>query len=133
VEFHKRWDATNLWIRKALNEKKLGKLLYFTVDLQPEDHHSTYHLQGMSDRTNIFQYLSVHYVDLIWFLTRFKPIRCMAVGMEGILKQQGNKYLGFGACHHPLARPDNQDDRFVSQFATNWIDPACTSAMSDQK
>jgi predicted dehydrogenase len=27
VEFHKRWDITNLWIKKALQEKKLGKIL----------------------------------------------------------------------------------------------------------
>lgn len=133
VEFHKRWDATNLWIRKALVEKKLGKLLYFTVDYSQRITIPLTTFRGWSDRTNIFQYLGVHYVDLIWFLTRFIPIRVMAVGMDGTLKQQGINT--WDSVHATILwqNPDNSDDRFVSQFATNWIDPACSSAMSDQK
>jgi len=133
VEFHKRWDTTNLWIRKALDEKRLGKILYFTVDYSQKITIPTTTFRGWSDRTNIFQYLGVHYVDLIWFLTRFVPTRAMAVGMNGILRQQS--IATWDSVHATIIwqNPDNPDDRFVSQFVTNWIDPACTSAMSDQK
>lgn len=133
VEFHKRWDSTNLWVRKTLEEKKLGKLLYFTVDYSQKITMPLTTFRGWSDRTNIFQYLGVHYVDLIWFLTRFEPKRVMAVGMDGALRQQG--IATWDSVHASIIwqNPDDPDDSFISQFTTNWIDPACTSAMSDQK
>ena len=133
VEFHKRWDATNLWIHKALDENLLGNLLYFTVDYSQKITIPLTTFRGWSDRTNIFQYLGVHYIDLIWFLTRFIPIRGMAVGVDGILRQQGVNTWDSVHANIIWQNPHNPDDRFVSQFATNWIDPACSSAMSDQK
>jgi len=133
VEFHKRWDATNLWIRRALSEEKLGKILYFTVDYSQKITIPQSTFKGWSDRTNIFQYLGVHYVDLIWFLTGFIPIRTMAMGVDGILRQRGIKT--WDSIHAVIVwqNPTDAADHFVSQFSTNWIDPACTSAMSDQK
>lgn len=133
VEFHKRWDATNLWIKKALVEKKLGKLLYFTVDYSQKITIPLTTFRDWSEKTNIFQYLGVHYVDLIYFLTGYLPVRAMAVGTDGILKQKGINT--FDSVHASIIwqNPADAADWFVSQFATNWIDPDCTSAMSDQK
>lgn len=133
VEFHKRWDVTNLWTRKELDEKKLGKLLYFTVDYSQKITIPLSTFRGWSHRTNIFQYLGVHYVDLIWFLTGFTPVRCMAIGTDGVLRRQGIDT--WDSVHAAIIwiNPADSTDSFISQFATNWIDPACTSAMSDQK
>ena len=132
VEFHKRWDATNLWIRRTLEEKKLGKLLYFTVDYSQKIIIPLATFRGWSHRTNIFQYLGVHYVDLIWFLTGFLPVRAMAVGTDGTLREQG--IATWDSVHATVIWRHRADaDWFVSQFATNWIDPECTSAMSDQR
>lgn len=133
VEFHKRWDATNLWIRKALAEKKLGKLLYFTVDYSQKISIPLETFREWSAQTNIFQYLGVHYVDLIWFLTGYLPVRAMAVGTDGVLRQKG--MATWDSVHATVVWQNRADaaDWFVSQFATNWIDPVCTSAMSDQK
>lgn len=133
VEFHKRWDATNLWVQRALGEHKLGKLLYFTVDYSQKITMPLSTFRDWSNRTNIFQYLGVHYVDLIWFLTGFLPVRAMAVGTYGVLKMKGVD--AWDSVHATILwhNPNDPTDWFVSQFATNWIDPACTSAMSDQK
>lgn len=133
VEFHKRFDETNLYIKKALAEGKLGKLLYFTVDYSQKISIPTITFAAWSSKTNIFQYLGVHYVDLIHFLTGFLPVRAMAVGTEGVLAQRG--LSTFDSVHACVLwkNPADESDRFVSQFATNWIDPVCTSAMSDQK
>ena len=86
-----------------------------------------------SNRTNIFQYLGVHYADLVHFLTGFLPVQAMAVGTEGILKREG--IAAFDSVHATVIwrNPGDGSDRLVTQFSTNWIDPACTSAMSDQK
>ena len=89
VEFHKRFDETNLYVKKAIAEGLLGKLLYFTVDFSQRITVPTVVFRSWADRTNIFQYLGVHYADLVHFLTGFLPVQAMAVGTEGILKQEG--------------------------------------------
>lgn len=133
VEFHKRWDATNLWIRRALDARRLGKLLYFTVDYSQKISIPLTTFKGWSHLTNIFQYLGVHYVDLIFFLTRYRPVRAMAIGTDGVLRKKGVET--WDSIHASIVWENRSDpaDWFVSQFATNWIDPVCTSAMSDQK
>jgi predicted dehydrogenase len=130
VEFHKRYDETNLWIKKAITENKIGKLNYFTVDYSQRIDIPLKTFKGWSDKSNIFQYLGVHYVDLIYFLTKFKPVRIAAYGTDGILKKQGiNTYDSV----HALIEWQHSSNKFISSFNTNWIDPNCSSALSDQK
>jgi len=130
VEFHKRYDETNLWIKKAISENKIGKLNYFTVDYSQRIDIPLKTFKGWSDKSNIFQYLGVHYVDLIYFLTKYKPIRIAAYETEGILKQKGiNSYDSV----HALIEWQGVGGAFISSFNTNWIDPNCSSALSDQK
>ena len=133
VEFHKRWDITNLWIKKALQEKKLGKILYFTVDYSQKLSIPSTTFLGWSSKTNIFQYLGVHYVDLIWFLTGFKPVRVVAIGTAGALKNMGIDTWDSVHASIIWKNPLDKNDWFVSQLSTNWVDPECTSALSDQK
>src|SRR5258706_3237629 len=132
VEFHKRYDQTNLYIKKALTEKKLGKLLYFTVDYSQRIDIPLKTFSGWADKTNIFQYFVVHYVDLIYFLTGFTPIRASAYGTYGILKKAGIDT--YDSVHAQVIWKDpNGGDEFISSFNTNCIDPSVTSALSDQK
>ena len=133
VEFHKRFDETNLYVKKAISEGLLGKLLYFTVDFSQRITVPTEIFRSWANRTNIFQYLGVHYADLVFFLTGFLPVQAMAVGTEGILKGEGIDT--FDSIHATVIwrNPGGGSDRLSTQFSTNWIDPACTSAMSDQK
>lgn len=133
VEFHKRWDATNLWVQKALSASSLGKILYFSVEYSQKISIPATTFRGWSDKTNIFQYLGVHYVDLIYFLTGYIPQRVMATGTAGILKEQGIDT--WDSVHATIVWQKRSDasDTFFSYFATNWIDPICTSAMSDQQ
>lgn len=133
VEFHKRWDETNLAIKKYINEQKLGKILYFTVDYSQKISIPLETFKGWANKTNIFQYLGVHYVDLIYFLTDFKPLSVMALGTNGILKERGINT--FDSIHTTIqwVKKDDLEETFLSILNTNWIDPVTTSAMSDQK
>jgi predicted dehydrogenase len=133
VEFHKRWDETNLIIQREIKNKTLGKLLYFTVDYSQKINIPLKVFKEWSDKTNIFQYLGVHYVDLIFFLTGYRPSKVSGLGTTGILKQKGvNTY---DSVHASIIwqNPAKPVETFVSQFNCNWIDPNITSAMSDQK
>ncbi len=133
VEFHKRFDETNLFARKAIKEKKLGKLLYFDVDYSQRIVIPTELFRSWSGATNIFQYLGVHYVDLIFFLTGFLPTKVTATGTTGTLLANGIN--AFDSVHAIIVwqNREDKDDQFLSIFNTNWIDPVTTSAMSDQK
>lgn len=131
VEFHKRYDETNLYIKKALAEKKLGKILYVTVDYSQRIDIPLKTFSSWSNQTNIFQYLGVHYVDLIYFLTGYMPLKVTAYGTNGILKKNGIDT--FDSVHAQIVWQGPNADQFISSFNTNWIDPNITSAMSDQK
>lgn len=133
VEFHKRFDETNLYARKAIDNGVLGQLLYFTVDYSQRISIPTVVFRDWASQTNIFQYLAVHYVDLIYFLTGWVPERAMAVGTHGVLYQQG--ITEYDSVHATIVwrSTTNVTQKFVSQFSMNWIDPDRSAALSDQK
>ena len=132
VEFHKRFDEQNLLVRKAIREGRLGRLLYLVVAYSQRIDLPLQTFRAWADRTNIFQYLGVHYVDLIYFLTGFRPARAMAVGTRGVLDGRGVKT--FDSVHATVvwqgAKPGEE---MITQFAVGWVDPASTSALSDQR
>lgn len=131
VEFHKRWDESNLLARQAVYNGSLGDLRYITVEYSQRRLMRDV-FEPWLDQTNIFQYLGVHYADLVYFLTRATPLRVLATGQP---------YAPFSPERHGSEsiqvliewQQPNSNDRFVSTIATNWIDPNTTSAMSDQK
>lgn len=132
VEFHKRFDEANQYTKKIINEGKLGELLYYHVDYSQRSHIPLITFKDWVSKTNIFQYLGVHYVDLYYYLTGFIPERVMAYGTYGKLKENGID--NFDSIHAQIIwkNPKN-DSESISTFNTNWIDPDITSALSDQK
>ena len=131
VEFHKRFDRANLKLKEALASGKLGKPLYFIVEYSQRKSIPAEVFTSWVDQTNIFQYLGVHYVDIIYFVTGARPKRAMAIGQYGWLRQKGID--GYDAVHGIIEWETAQHHRFISMICTNWIDPESTSAMSDQK
>ena len=131
VEFHKRYDETNLLVRQALADGRLGDICYIAVEYSQRRM-----MRGVFsswlEETNIFQYLGVHYVDLIYFLTRARPVRAMATGQP---YAPGSKARhGSDAIQALIEWQDPASgNRFASTIVTNWIDPNSTSSMSDQK
>ena len=131
VEFHKRFDETNLRIRKMLREKRLGDLLYVLVEFSQKKSIPLEYFRSWSHETNIFQYLGVHYVDLISYFTGSVPTRAMALGQRRFLKAAGVE--AYDAIQAVIEWKYGEFHTFTSTILTNWIDPYATSAMSDQK
>jgi len=131
VEFHKRFDDSNLYARQVVQTDTLGDPLYITVDYSQRISIPTETFAAWSDKTNIFQYLAVHYVDLIYFITGYLPKRLTAVAMEEVLKSRGintpDSIHVTIEWQHPVSKK-----RLISVINCNWIDPTTTSAMSDQ-
>ncbi len=132
VEFHKRFDDANLKIRDMVVSNSLGDLLYVDVNYSQRKLIPENMFKDWAGKTNVFQYLGVHYVDLIYFLTGAKPVRAMATGQKEWLVNKGiSTYDAIQVViewEMPTAKK-----RFTSIIATNWIDPNTSSAMSDQK
>ncbi|MEQ8193810.1 MAG: Gfo/Idh/MocA family oxidoreductase [Rhodospirillales bacterium] len=131
VEFHKRLDEANLLMRESLRAGQLGTPLYATIEYSqrktvPRDIFKTW-----AARTNIFQYLGVHYVDLLQWATGFKPVRVTAWGQKNHLAALGLDT--WDAMQVVIEWDTGKGSKFVSTHITNWIDPDTSSAMSDQK
>ena len=126
VEFHKRFDRANLLMKDALLEGKIGDPLYFVVEYSQRRIIPEQVFAEWSNKTNIFQYLGVHYVDLIYFLTNARPIRVCATHQQKLLKNTPDSIQA------NIEWKLNNGETFHSIIITNWIDPNTTSAMSDQ-
>jgi predicted dehydrogenase len=132
VEFHKRFDEQNLVVRKMLREGRLGRPLYMVVAYSQRISIPLETFQTWASQTNIFQYLGVHYVDLIYFLTGLIPIRVSAVGTRGVLDAKGIQT--WDSVHATIVwRRGESPEEMVTQLAIGWVDPPGTSALSDQK
>jgi predicted dehydrogenase len=132
VEFHKRFDEQNLLVRKVLREGRLGRPLYMVVSYSQRISIPLETFRNWASRTNIFQYLGVHYADLIYFLTGLTPVRVSAVGIRGVLDSRGVNT--WDSVHATIIWRDARvQDEMVAQLAIGWVDPITTSALSDQK
>ena len=131
VDFHKRWDLMNLKLKETVEDGRLGTPLYCTVEYSQRRVIPETVFRAWVEQANPFQYLCVHFVDILIFALRAVPSRAMAVGQRCRLRSQGIKsYDAVQACVEwslPGATAP-----FVSTFAANWIDPNTTSALSYQ-
>lgn len=133
VEFHKRFDESNLVVKRLIQSGELGEISYFNVHYSQRKEIPLSIFKNWAEKTNIFQYLGVHYIDLIYFLTRFTPRRVMAIGNKSFLKKK--RIDTFDSVHAIIEWQNLNIDNniFHSIFSTNWIDPNSTTAMSDQR
>lgn len=133
VEFHKRYDESNLYAKRVLDEGKIGELSYIQVDYSQKIKVPTEIFREWSSKTNILQYLGIHYIDLIHYLTGFMPSRVSAYGTKNILVKKSidtyDSIHAFIEWTHPL----DKNKSFLSVINANWIDANAGSAMSDQK
>lgn len=131
VEFHKRYDRSNLKLRDVIRSGAIGDPLYFVVEYSQRKSIPTDIFKSWIKQTNIFQYLGIHYVDIIHFATGARPLRVMALGQKNYLKSQGID--AYDAIEGVIEWQMPSGKLFTSAILTNWIDPEQTSAMSDQK
>ena len=132
VEYHKRFDESNLKLFDLIRQGTLGELLHFRINYSQRKLIPLTMFQSWVDTTNIFQYLGVHYVDLIYFLTSAIPLRVMSIGMKKYLSGKG---IDTFDTIQTLIEWQLADDKgsFLSSHLTGWIDPDVSTAMSDQR
>lgn len=131
VEFHKRFDLANIKLRDVISKGAIGDPLYFVVEYSQRKNIPERVFRKWVKTTNVFQYLGVHYVDIIYFVTKAIPTRAMAIGQKGWLASQKIDIHDSIQATIEWSMPSGK--KFTSHIMTNWIDPENTSAMSDQR
>jgi predicted dehydrogenase len=131
VEFHKRFDRSNRILRDAYKTRELGDPLYFLVQYSQRKSIPTEQFEKWVGRTNIFQYLGPHYVDIIYYITGAKPIQANVGSQMGYISDRGKET--YDAIEAMIEWEDDHGRKFQSCFLVNWVDPESTSAMSDQR
>ena len=133
VEFHKRFDASNRLVRRLMADGTIGEARYFVINFSQRISIPLEVFREWSSQSNIFQYLGVHYVDLVYFLTGARPERVVAVGTEGVLAGWG--VSAYDSVHAVIQWRGGAGGKnpFVTVMNIGWIDPRGTSALSDQR
>jgi predicted dehydrogenase len=129
VEFHKRFDPANRELHAALARGELGEPLHVHVDFSQRRSVPAVVFRRWAARTSAFQYLGVHYVDLIHHVTGARPLRVAATGQHGWLRAEG---IDTHDAIQAVVEWQRDGRRFVSTFSTSWVDPEGTTAMSYQ-
>jgi D-galacturonate reductase len=130
VEFHKRYDHSNLILRDRIRQGEIGKPLYAVVEYSQRKMIPQEVFRNWSKRTNVFNYLGVHYVDLLFWATGYQPMTVTAWGQKQVLAAAGIDT--WDAIQVVITWKSHDSSPFVSTHVSNWIDPDTTTAMSDQ-
>ncbi len=130
VEFHKRYDEANIILKDYIQSQRLGNLEYSIIEYSQRKIIPTKMFSKWINKTNIFQYLAVHYVDLIYYLTNFIPMKVKAWGQNDYLKK--NKINNYDSIQVTIEWKRSDGGKFLSFHFTNWIDSNKSSSMSDQ-
>lgn len=133
VEFHKRYDESNLLARRLLQEGAIGSPVAAEVEFSQRIDIPTRVFRDWAARSNVFQYLGVHYVDLIRFVTGYQPVAVTAVGSGNELRKLGIDTPDTVQALIIWQQRENATARFGSTMNIGWVDPSSSPAMSHQK
>lgn len=131
VEFHKRWDKSNIILRDKIASGDLGVPLNCWVEYSQRKTVPTIFFKDWASQTSILQYLGVHYIDVVRFVTSATPKRVMAIGQKTEIIQKGINTFDAIQCIIEWELPNGS--KFSETILTSWIDPENSTAMSDQK
>lgn len=131
VEFHKRFDVQNRWLKHQISENTTGRISHIDVNYSQRLLIPTAVFTGWVETTNIFQYLGVHYVDLIYWLTSARPKRVFSYGVKNVLL---NKYnIDTFDKVTSIIEWESDDHSFSSNLNIGWINNNNSPALSDQR
>jgi predicted dehydrogenase len=130
VDFHKRFDYANLKLKDAVSGGQIGDPLYVVVLYSQRKSIPSIQFRKWVEKTTIFQYLGIHYIDIVYFATKATPKRVMAIGQKNWLASQGIDT--YDSVQGTIEWQLPSGKKFSQYILTNWIDPESTSALSEQ-
>jgi D-galacturonate reductase len=131
VEFHKRWDRSNIILRDKIQSGVLGVPLNCWVEYSQRKSIPLLFFKEWASKTSILQYLGIHYIDVIRFVTAALPKRVMAIGQKSEIIQHDIDTYDAIQCVIEWEMPDGTP--FTETILTSWVDPENSTSVSDQK
>ena len=130
IEFHKRWDVSNRYAKSEFQNGHLGDVLRVDVQYSQNRDLPLNLFKKWCEKSNIFSYLGVHYVDLIYWMFGYLPIEVIAVGSKGFLHSKGiDTYDSIDVL---IKWSDNKNKSFISNISSNWVELDNSNAQSLQ-
>ena len=130
IEFHKRWDVSNRYAKSEFQNGDLGDVLRVDVQYSQNRDLPLNLFKNWCEKSNIFSYLGVHYVDLIYWMFGYLPIEVIAVGSKGFLHSKGiDTYDSIDVL---IKWSDNKNKSFISNISSNWVELDNSNAQSLQ-
>ncbi len=119
VDYHKRFDVSNLLLKKMVSDGTYGKLLAYSVDYhQPRT--LPVDVFDWSSEVDVFTYIGCHYVDQLFFLypeARLKSV--VAEPLKGVVFRETGQFDGVLA----TLKLETNDGPIVSPMNIGWFNP----------
>lgn len=133
IDYHKRFDQSNMLIKKIINNNEYGRLLHYAVQYtQPYDlPMSTF---SWTENTNVFSYIGCHYVDQLEFLfsKKIKKFTISSLGTKGKIYNAFGNNCYDSVIANMVINLFNGDD-ICCTFQVGWNDPKGTPCKSHQR
>lgn len=130
VEFHKRYDRQLRFAKDTFYSGEIGIPLYSTTEYTQKKCIPTNTFIKWSDKTNIFSYLGVHYIDALHYVTGAMPIKVSATGQKQFLKSLGIDTFDSIQCNIEWIYKNKFT--FNQTINCSWVESNKASSMSKQ-
>lgn len=130
VEFHKRFDKQIKYVRDSFQNGLIGEPLYSYTEYTQKKEVPMENFKNWVERSNIFSYLGVHYVDVMRYVTGGVPKRVVASGQKSFLTKEGINTYDSIQCN--IEWEINPKVSFNQFIICSWVESNKSSSMSKQ-
>ena len=127
IEFHKRHDKSNRYLKSEYLKGSIGDILRFDVRYSQNKRLPIEYFKSWRSFSNVFSYLGVHYVDLIYWITGYLPLKVNAFPSK---HYEGK--IDFEHSFDVIIKWGLDGKFFNSNFSINWAEMDSSQAMSLQ-
>ena len=132
VDYHKRFDPSNLKIKQLVDSGSLGNLLMYSVQYSQPALLPLVDLRAWSKKLNVLQYIGCHYIDQIFFLfPSIKVKRISCTGLAGMLIKKDGPAFDIIHCIIDFITYDSKILKV--DLNISWNDPKHAPAKSHQR
>ena len=127
IEFHKRLDHSNRYLRSEYKKGSIGDILKIDVRYSQNKRLPLNYFKRWSGYTNVFSYLGVHYVDLIYWITGYYPTKVSAFSSKYLIEK-----IDLEHSFDVIVEWELEKKKFNSNFSINWCEMDSSQATSLQ-
>lgn len=127
IEFHKRLDHSNRYLKSEYKKGSIGDILKIDVRYSQNKRLPLDYFKSWSSYTNVFSYLGVHYVDLIYWITGYTPTKVSAFSTKHFIEK-----IDLEHSFDVIIEWKLKEKKFNSNFSINWCELDSSQATSLQ-